>query len=84
MFSYVVFVMQLQGLYIYLQGTWLYSCYLTCKLTLKWCQMIPVREMIYTLCMALADVGHWHYIVYGQQLLVLCLTVTCIHTHIDS
>ena len=28
--------------YIYLQGTWPYSCHLTCKLTLELCQMIPV------------------------------------------
>lgn len=94
-FSYVIFVMQLQGLYIYLQGTWLCSCHLTCKLALKWCQMITAREMIYTLCMALADVGHWHYVVwttvscfvsysnvhtYTYRLLVLCFNVSLFHS----
>lgn len=28
--------------------------------------MIPVREVIYTLCMALADVGHWHCILKSK------------------
>lgn len=94
-FSYVIFIMQLYGLYVYLQSTWPYSCHLTCKLTLELCQMIPVREMIYTLCMALEDVGHWLYVVwmtascfvsysnvhtYTYTLLVLCFNVSISHS----
>jgi len=57
--------------------------------------MIPVREMVYTLCMALADVGHRHYVVwttascfvsysnmhtYTYRLLVLCFNGSVFHS----